>query len=156
MTLSGNGLSWMLALVLAVSLSACKSGNQQAAAAPTTVPVPEETWTSRPIAVPVQQARPVKEGSAPLFYLVESAATVRIVDMTSKRDLVVAPAGRRSLVSVDADAGIKVAGSTMRPGPLPADHRYGIFLENDEANVVRSGIIQPEQPAPVPATQAAP
>lgn len=143
----------------------CARGGKRAARAlppPATqvaVPRPEQTWVEQPIAVPPTPVLPVVQGApAPLVYLVESAAIVRVADLTGNQDLLRMPVPARTLVAVDARAGIRVGGATMKLGPLPADHTYGIYLESNTTNVIRRGTIRPGRPGQVaaPSTRAAP
>jgi hypothetical protein len=107
--------------------------------------------------MPPQQAMPVVQGAAPLVYLVESATIVRVVDTTANQDLLRVPVTARTLIAVDANAGVRIGGATMKLGPLPAEHRYAIYLESNEENIVRSGTIRPGRPGnQAPSTRPAP
>src|SRR5580765_286995 len=55
-----------------------------------------------------QRAEPtvIKQGSAPLVYMVEAPAMVRVRDEDAKLDLARAPAAGRSIVRVDARRGV--------------------------------------------------
>jgi hypothetical protein len=133
------------------ALSGCKAGakkqQQQATAQPPPeVPKPQETWTDTPMAVPVQPVSPVKQGTLPLVYMVETATMVRVADLDSGQDLLRMPVAARTVVAVDPHVGVRVGSATMKLGPLPAEHRYAIFLESSESNFYRQGRIRPGQP----------
>lgn len=121
----------------------CLAKKQQPTTGPTSAPALEEKWTETAIAVPAQPARPVKEGPAPLVYMVEADTVVRVVDLTTNVELLNMPVIARQIVSVNPDLGVQVGGATMRRGSLPADHRYGIFLQSATGNVSRTGLIHP-------------
>jgi hypothetical protein len=137
----------LFCLALAMCMSACKGGNKQPAPGEVAaVPKPQETWSEEPISTPAQPTLPVKQGAAPLVYMVESASMVRVMDMTNQQELLRLPIQARTLVSVDSSAGIKVGTATMKLGPLPAGHTYGIYLESGQSNVFRRGMVRPGQP----------
>jgi hypothetical protein len=99
-------------------------------------------WQTR--ALPSRaQSTAVKEGAAPLVYLVESGAVIRVHDQTSKRDLARGFAAPRSIVRVDGRRGVIYGDDTLLAGPLPEDHRYVIFVEPAGENVARQGVVQP-------------
>ena len=89
------------------------------------------------------QPTPVKEGPAPLVYLVEGGATIRVRDETEKRELTQSFATARSIVRVDARRGVIYGDEALYPGPLPADHRYSIIVDPSGENVARQGVVQP-------------
>jgi hypothetical protein len=132
---------------LALSLGGCKGGNKQPAPGEVAqVPKPQETWSEEPMSTPAQPVMPVKQGGAPLAYMVESASMVRVMDMTNGQELLRLPVQSRTLVSVDSSAGVRVGTATMKLGPLPAGHTFGIFLESGQSNVYRRGSVRPGQP----------
>ena len=71
---------------------------------------------------------PVKEGTVPLAYLVETAGGVRVVDQTTSSALAQTTVPGRTIVSVDESRGGSIGGTIFTPGPLPADHRYGVYF----------------------------
>jgi hypothetical protein len=148
----GQNLLCVPLFALLILLSACKGKAKEPVAGQVPeVPRPQESWSQEPVSVPPQQVAAVKQGSAPLLYMVESAAVVRVADLTSGQDLLRMPVTARTVVAVDSSAGVRVGSATMKLGPLPAGHVYGIFLESAETNVLRRGSIRPGQPG-----QAAP
>jgi len=141
-----------ICLATAIGLAGCKSWNKPP---PTSAPAPEETWTTTPIRMSPQEPMPVKEGGIPLVYLLESPSMVRVVDATAKQDLLTLPMPGKTIIAI-TEGGVSVGGATMKLGPLPSDHRYQIFLQSNETNVIRSGSIRPgkinqQQPATMPA-----
>jgi hypothetical protein len=129
--------------LLMLAPAGCGFGRKQPTTGPTSAPALEERWTETAIAVPPQPARPVKEGPAPLVYLVEADTVVRVVDLTTDTELLNMPVMARQIVAVNPDLGVQVGGATMRRGSLPADHRYGIFLQSTTENVSRTGLVRP-------------
>ena len=85
----------------------------------------------------------VKEGAAPLIYLVEAGGAFRVHDQTDRRDLARARAPGRTVIRVDARKGVVFGGETLLAGPLPADHRYAIYLDATGPNFSRQGTFQP-------------
>jgi hypothetical protein len=138
-----------LLFALAPALAGCKGGGKkQPVQDVPVVPKPQEQWVEQPMQTPPQADLPVKQGSTPLVYLVESAAVVRVTDSTTGEALLRMPVAARTLVAVDASVGIRVGSATMKLGPLPADHQYAIFLESAtrDINVYRQGRIRPSPP----------
>lgn len=145
--------TWIACLTAMIAAVGCRSSPrpsvQSASKEPTTVPSPHATWDTRPIVAPKVVA-PVVEGPPPLIYLVASASTIRVVDLTSQQDLLVVKVPAQTLICVSDRAGISVGGATLRMGPLPANHSYGIFFQTPEPDIVRSGSVRYEQPAQQP------
>src|SRR4051812_14069663 len=81
---------------------------------------------------------PVKQGPAPLAYIVEYAAAIRIAEMESGITLTQAVASPRSIVSIDEATGIRVGQDVLVRGPLPSGHTYGIYIEQSGESVIRS------------------
>jgi hypothetical protein len=89
------------------------------------------------------QPTPVREGAAPLVYMVEGGAVIRVHDVTDKRDLAGGFVPARSIVRVDGRRGVIYGRDVVFAGPLPGGHRYVIFVEPDGENVARQGTVQP-------------
>jgi hypothetical protein len=85
----------------------------------------------------------VKQGPVPLVYLVESGGVFRVHDETDHKDLARAEALGRTIIRVDARAGIAIGRETLVSGPLPADHRYVIYFDPSGPNYSRQGTFQP-------------
>lgn len=120
----------------------------------------EEELAARPVRVdPLIAPRDlvVREGPAPLVYLMEYPATVVIRDLTDNVRLASAVAPQGSIVAIGSRAGVRIAGETVLAGPLPEGHRYAIVLEVERENIIRSGVVRPERPgSPRPTPPAAP
>jgi hypothetical protein len=101
-----------------------------------------ETWQTS--AVPTH-AEPtvVKEGAAPLVYLVEGGAVIRVRDVANNRDLSSEFVPGRSIVRVDARRGVIYGDRNVLKGPLPENGRYQVIVEPGGENVARQGTFQP-------------
>lgn len=119
---------------------------------PTSMPVAQETWMSKPINVPpeAQTARPVRQGKLPLVYLVETATTVRIVDVTNSAELLLLPVQGKTTISLTENNGLRVGGAPMRFLTLPGDHVYEIYLQSSVSNPnqFRTSTVRPAPAAP--------
>jgi hypothetical protein len=87
--------------------------------------------------------QPVSKGPALLVYLLPSAGTVRIVDVTSGADLATVTGKARSIVRIDQLTGVQLDRQTLVRGPLPRDHEYAIYLTIDSASDVRREVTSP-------------
>jgi hypothetical protein len=96
----------------------------------------------RPLTVPAQPTL-IKQGLPPLVYMSESAATLKFTDMDADTDLASTEVTPRQFISIDAQTGIRVGSSVVVAGPLRPEHRYGIWLEPDRNNSIRTTTIQP-------------
>ena len=105
-------------------------------------PEMSDAWESAPLP---SQAQPtvVKEGPAPLVYLVEGGAVIRVRDASAKRDLARAVVPARAIVRVDERHGVIYSQDTVFAGPLPQGHRYLILVDPTGENVARQGTIRP-------------
>lgn len=137
------------AVASAALLAGC--GGKKPTTLPSSIPPPTVTWDQSPVAAPAQAVAPVKEGPAPLVYVVETDARVRVVDMTTGTQLLDMPVMARQIVSVNPELGVQVGGATMAPGRLARDHRYGIYILSNRENVVRSGRVRPSGTPAAPA-----
>ncbi len=102
-------------------------------------PPMKQIWTSGSLAVPPTEAKPVHVASLPLVYLVQAANVLRVVDQTNGAELLKMPVIKGTLVAIDERGGIRLGREIVRAGALPADHRYAIYLDNTEPNMVRQG-----------------
>lgn len=107
---------------------------------------------STPINVPpeAQTARPVRQGKLPLVYLVETATTVRIVDVTNSAELLQMPVQGKTTISLTENNGLRIGGAPMRFLTLPGDHVYEIYLQSSVSNPnqFRTGVVRPGPAAP--------
>jgi hypothetical protein len=85
----------------------------------------------------------VKQGPAPLVYIVETPGSVAVVDLNTQQRLASAPVPARTIVRVESRSGVIFGEQHVSPGPLPADHQYGIYLETDQVNQVRNETVMP-------------
>jgi hypothetical protein len=99
-------------------------------------------WRSTPLAVYAQPTA-VKEGAAPLVYMVEGGSMIRVHDLTDQRDLARSHVPARTIVRVDGRRGVIYGDAVVFGGPLPAEHRYVIFVDSVGENVARQGVVQP-------------
>jgi hypothetical protein len=111
----------------------------------------------------------VKQGPAPLVYLVETPGSVAVVDLNTQQRLASAPVPARTIVRVESRSGVIFGEQHVSPGPLPADHQFGIYLESNQVNQIRNETItplprggaqqrqgQPQQPQQAPQPQTRP
>jgi hypothetical protein len=140
-----NGVSCFRAIVplLMLCLTGCHSKSQPVAHGPTSVPAMQQSWTEHPIATPPQSVLPVKEGTAPLVYMVEADTVVRVVDKDINVELLNMPVMARQIVSVNPELGVMVGGAVIYRGSLPASHRYQIYLQSNTESIRRTGYIRP-------------
>jgi hypothetical protein len=138
----------MMAMLIASCGTGCSSGhaggnwasNGAAAKAPPQLDASTQPFSTPPMQTTVtpiqvrQMDLPVKEGSMPLAYLVETTGGVRVVDETTNSALAQTTATGRSIVSIDAVHGVSIGGINFTAGPLPADHRYAVFFESGGFN----------------------
>ena len=86
---------------------------------------------------------PVKQGPAPLAYIVESAGLVRIVEVESGQTVGQASATIGAIVSVDETAGVRVGKNVLVKGPLASGRTYQIFVDHPGTNIFRSEEVLP-------------
>ena len=90
-----------------------------------------------------QTRRPAKEGNPPLVYLLESPAQVEVVDAQDGSVLANVALPGRSIISIDANNGVRAGQQQLAPGPLAAGHLYRIFVTTGTENTYRTGVIEP-------------
>lgn len=136
-----------LMFVGGTAIAGCGSDKTPPPKPPTT-----QMITERPLPVKTPPM-PIKQGKPTLVYLVEANATLRFVDITANNSelarVLVKP---RQIVRIDARHGVMLGETIIRPGPLPEDHQYGIWLEPEPGNAMRDTTIRVE-PQPYKATQ---
>ena len=134
-------------VILIVTGAGCagKGDAEPQAAQPVRLDVKPEMSTGwRTTQLPtLSQSTAVREGAAPLVYLVEGGGMIRVHDLTDKRDLSRSFVPARSIVRVDGRRGIIYGEDVAFAGPLPDDHRYVIYVDPTGENVARQGVIQP-------------
>ncbi len=106
-------------------------------------PTVERSRTSAIVVDEPIPARPVREGSAPLVYLLPAGGSLRVVDTTAGAELAATAAESRSILRIDDLTGITIGKRTLLKGPLPPGHVYEIYLSTGSANEVRQGVSSP-------------
>jgi hypothetical protein len=137
-----NGLLLIafVAGALAMLEIACHDSRDRARPRPPTTQLISE----RPLPSTAQPTL-IKQGPSPLVYLVEGAGTLRFVDITAnENELARALVQPRQIVRIDARRGVMLGETVLRPGPLPTDHTYGIWLEPDPSNYSTNSIVNPQ------------
>jgi hypothetical protein len=107
-------------------------------------PPPIEQKRSDPVTVQTAvPPKPVRDGTAPLVYLLPAGGTVRIVDKTDGIDLASAGAEARAIIRIDDLTGVQIGKQTLLKGPLPHGHEYEIYLTTGTANDVQHEVVRP-------------
>jgi hypothetical protein len=110
--------------------------------APPPKPPTTQIITERPLPMNAQPML-IKQGKPTLVYLAEGNATLRFVDITANNNelarVLVKP---RQIVRIDARRGVMLGDTIIRPGPLPNDHQYGIWLEPEAGDAMRDTTIR--------------
>lgn len=94
------------------------------------------------------------EGPAPLLYMTRESGTIHITDSGSGAWLATVSVERGTVIRVDSGSGVYVGERLVHPGPLPADHRYGVVMDMNSQMEWQSRLEAPK-PAPPPATRPA-
>ncbi|MDB5304130.1 MAG: hypothetical protein JWM97_1679 [Phycisphaerales bacterium] len=106
--------------------------------------IDNDVWTSPHFgAVEHTESVVAAEGSLPLVFQLQQSATVSIVDESTGKQIVTAPAKPGDIVVVDANNGVHIGGRRFAAA-VAADHRHAIKLN-----------FEPPAPAAPPATQDA-
>jgi hypothetical protein len=129
---------------VAILVGAGCAAKRHAAKPARTVGRPElaQAWHSTPLPARAEPTA-VKEGAAPLVYLVEGGALIRVRDASANRDLARSFVPARAIVRVDGRQGVIYGQDTVFAGPLPEGHRYVIFVDPTGENVARQGTVRP-------------
>jgi hypothetical protein len=109
---------------------------------PASPPPPVVVTQDTPLPPPAPSL-PVKQGPAPLAYIVESAGIVRVVEVETGRTIGQVNATIGSIVSVDETAGVRVGKTVLMPGPLAGGRTYQIFVDHPGENIFRSEEVLP-------------
>jgi hypothetical protein len=84
---------------------------------------------NRPKAAPAgQNASKVTDGPAPLRYNFAAGAGVRVVDATTGEEVARTRVGPNTIVRVER-AGVFAGDEKLTRRPLPADHKYEIWMD---------------------------
>src|SRR3954470_4215747 len=133
----------IIAMFVLIACRAHSSGKKRPATLPTSAPAPVIERAGGSFRLPPAPVLPVKQGPAPLVYIVESGGPIRIVQMETGTTLGSAFASPGNIVSVDESAGVRVGRELLMKGPLPAGRTYGIYLENQDENQMESQRVRP-------------
>ena len=132
-------------LALAAPVAGCANRDREAEAqAATDRKIAElrrgAKWEEAPVGLP-QDPVAVAQGAMPLAHIFDLPTRVQVTDLTTKAHLVTAdvPEGG-ALVRIDARHGVVVGQQNVYPGPLAADHQYGIFALPTTPGVFRQGV----------------
>ena len=86
----------------------------------------------------------IKQGKPPLVHMAEAAAELAFRDVTTGVELNRVRVGPRQIVRFDARRGVMVGDAVVYPGPLAADHLYGIVLVPPGANTLDTHLVGPQ------------
>ena len=90
-----------------------------------------------------QTRHPIKEGRPPLYYMLESAAQVEVVDAADGSVIAQAGLPERAIVSVDSADGIRAGGEQLAPGPISGQRIFQIFVTTGHQNFYRTELVVP-------------
>ena len=142
----------LIALPLGAALvfAGCKSSAKQAADEqyPTSRPAPlnmEERTLSL-----AQSSVAVAQGPAPLLYIFDTPASIRVIDLTSGQQLAAANVQARTLVRVDDVKGVTIGADNIAPGRLTPGHQYAIYSDPTTPNTISHGVGRPVDVPKVP------
>lgn len=71
----------------------------------------------------------LKDSLAPIHFVVTQGGAVTVRDATAAKIVARGAVAPSTTISVDTVAGVKFGNKVMKQGPLPADHRYQILLD---------------------------
>ena len=113
------------ALLLAVTAGGCKNLSKSDSTGGVSRSTPDA-----PSAAPLPtDATKLTSGPAPLSFILGPGGPVRIVDTTTGKTVATSTAPVQASISIDPTKGISIANQTVIPGPLPAGHRYEVWLD---------------------------
>jgi hypothetical protein len=137
---AGSAVNFAVASTVVLSAAGCATKPKPTTQPGETAPAGTRTRVEsiNQALTPPRRILPVKEGLLPLVYLVESATNVRVVDVQTGAILCDVPAKTRQIVSVSGQGGILVGDVQVRPGPLPGNRTFAIYVGTDELNTYSS------------------
>lgn len=94
------------------------------------------------------------EGPAPLLYMTQEAGTIHITDSGNGAWLATANVDRGTVIRIDPDNGVYVGERLLHPGPLPANHHFGVVMDMSSQMEWQSRLEAPKPTLP-PATRPA-
>jgi hypothetical protein len=110
-----------------VAAAGCKN-NGSSSNAPAGANSPTPVGAPAPNPVNPNAAR-LRSGNAPINYLVGPGGKLRVVDATTGKDIAKVLAPPQSTLTVDPARGVLLGTTTLTKGPLPANHKYEIWLD---------------------------
>ncbi len=81
----------------------------------------------------------VAEGSPPVLYSLKRGDRVRVIDVTSGKELASAIADGPVIVNVQ-QTGVFIGDERFRAGPMAMDHQYRILLDLEPDQAWRTGV----------------
>jgi len=113
------------ALVAAAAIAGCTNNSTVETAPNAPRPV-----TSAPTGTPaVTGSTKLTSGPAPLNYFLGPGGPVRVVDLTTGKTIASATAPLQAVITIDQAKGVMVNTTVVKAGPLPAGHRYELWLD---------------------------
>ncbi|MDB5322721.1 MAG: hypothetical protein JWN40_4352 [Phycisphaerales bacterium] len=122
---AARSIAPLLALALTAALPGCRNKNnsdttgvsRSVGAAPSAAPLPTDSTK-------------LAAGPATLNYLVGPGGPIHVIDLTTGKTIATAVAPVQAVIVVDQTKGVIVANKVVKAGPLPAGHRYEIWLDH--------------------------
>ncbi len=105
-------------------------------------PEPIITTNTQEIPSPVVNS-PVTGGTLPLVYIVESDATVSVVDETTGLTLAVAAVEGGNILAVNEN-GVIAGKTTLLKSTLEPSHRYAIYVNSSVRGEFRTTVVRPQ------------
>ena len=93
------------ALTISLILLVAAGCHQKPKKLPTSAPAMTTEWKSSPVGV-TASAVMVRQGRSPLVYIVPEPAKVRVVDLSSGKNVAAGPVGAQTLVRIDDEHGV--------------------------------------------------
>jgi len=113
------------ALLFAAVLAGCSNSSTVETAPNAPRPV-----ASAPSATPaLSGSTRLTSGPAPLNYFLGPGGAVRVVDLTTGKTTASATAPLQAVITIDQAKGFTVGNTVIKAGPLPAGHRYELWLD---------------------------
>src|SRR2546423_13458194 len=129
-------LAFTIIATLMIGCRAHRHRSKKAPQPPTTAPTPVIERTEGSFRPPPAPNLPVKQGPAPLAYIVEAGGPVRIVEAETGATGAEAIAPPRSIVSIDQQTGVRVGNELLVKGPLIAGRTDQTFLGSPDEDTL--------------------
>jgi hypothetical protein len=115
-----------LLFAAAAIMTGCQNNKTDTTVAAPNAPKPVAAPTASP--VPTDSTR-LKSDNAPFTYVVGPGGNIRLVDVNTNKVILTTLAPPNAIVSVDDTKGVTVANTLVKQGPLPAGHKYELWLD---------------------------